>query len=235
MSKHNAGRGYRWVSNFLIFKYTTGSAAEVSYRFCTVTAPSNRPFILRLGTHCCPPTLCAVWTSPLALRGLRVQAAKTPCAERYMQQAWLFLCCPGDSHTHSDILWGQPPWLTLVEFTQHLRSLPIFPVRLAWWLSSVMPRVLQCGLSQEYFWAPQALADSADEEKMIIFFLVQTVLAILDFWLLWMSLCGSKATSPGDHCAFQTVQHRQETGIKDQMKSVLGSFYFIRRDDRVPE
>lgn len=50
------------------------------------------------------------------------------------------------------------------------------------------------------------------------------------------SLQRETAPSPGDHCAFQTAQHTHEIqGIKDQTESVLGSFYFVRRDDRVHE
>lgn len=68
--------------------------------------------------------------------------------------------------------------------------------------------------------------------RKIIIFLVQIVLAALAFWLLRRSLCGSKAvsaerlaTSPGDHCAFQTAQHRQEIQrIKDQTEMFLVLF-----------
>lgn len=90
------------VSNFLIFKYTIGSAAEASYRFCTVTAPER----LALHTKARDKLLlglCAVWMSPLP-RGLRAQAAEVSSAECWGQQAWLFLCCSEDSHAYLDIL-----------------------------------------------------------------------------------------------------------------------------------
>lgn len=91
------------VSNFLIFKYTIGSAAEASYRFCAVTAPERLALHIK-ARDTLLPGLCAVWMSPLP-RGLRrAQAAEVSSAECWGQQAWLFLCCREDSHAYLDIL-----------------------------------------------------------------------------------------------------------------------------------
>lgn len=113
--------------NLLILKYTT---AEASHQFCTVTAPRHWPLHIKARDTLRP--LCAVCMSPLR-GGLGGQAAGAPSTECCEQQAWLLICCSDKSHAQSDILQGQPLRLTLVEFTQHVRFLPISPVQLAWY------------------------------------------------------------------------------------------------------
>lgn len=129
VSKYTARFGW-WLAqafNLPILKHT---AVEAPHQFCTVTAPRHWPLHIKARDTRLP--LCAACMSPL-WRGLGGQAAGAPSTERCEQQAWLLICCADNSHAHFDILRGQPLWLTLVEFTQHVRFLPISPVWLAWY------------------------------------------------------------------------------------------------------
>lgn len=123
--------------NLLILKYTT---AEASHQFCTVTAPRHWPLHIKARDTLRP--LCAVCMSPLR-GGLGGQAAGAPSTECCEQQAWLLICCGDKSHAQSDILRGQPLWLTLVEFTQHVKIPSHFPGPTGLVLTALMMGVLQ--------------------------------------------------------------------------------------------